>query len=368
MRKSPDSPHKIIDDVKINGVIKSVTEEIDSYGIEISKRILSISKSFLQLEETFNNIKSYNFGLIPYYIAQQLVNYSSSVTDEECNLVGIVDDIISEYIINTVNYRFKDADIHHMKFLVLVILSILCNKDVFMIPYVRTLYEFESIQTVIDVFSMTDVSNLTAGEIIKKIIHEVSKIIDYKDRVIDLYVVKLWIKLYDITEDNYINYKDELGEYFDLVKYTIIIEPPIDADIKELNERLDNAFIKDFENIFCEHFKNLQIPDNNSYNIAKIFDIINNDTNKYDNIYKYKIYIYTSFIIYHPHTMKIPSTRNTKYFSTSLHDVDQITEFLINNVYEDIINFYNFNYSVYNTLEFSQDAWDNWMNNKRTYL
>ena len=76
MRKSPDSPHKIIDDVKINGVIKSVTEEIDSYGIEISKRILSISKSFLQLEETFNNIKSYNFGLIPYYIAQQfLLNY-----------------------------------------------------------------------------------------------------------------------------------------------------------------------------------------------------------------------------------------------------------------------------------------------------
>lgn len=376
------SPSKIMDEKNFpDNVIDSVTEDIDSYGIEIMKMINDCSSRFLKMEEIFNTAKSYNFGLIPYYIAQQIINKNK----EGLTVTEIVEDIISEYIISTVNYRLNNADIYKIKLLIFIIFSTLTNKASLIQSLINYIDTFESLQNIKDVFSITRHDNYKASTLINTVYNNACKFVDCDNQTfikpLDE-VIKKWIKIFNITKDNVNNYKKSLGkEYYNKVVEFINSNSTFDQTINNINNKINKIFnykFKEFENL------ELKFPVNSLQQITKIINDIKllkydkhaNTTYKYL-IKNFRIYIYTSFIIYHPYTMKIPS----------LNDYDdgngRTAEFLVSKVYEDVINFYIFShftdhsktynenmnfidydlYTKYN-LQYNESIWNEWQKSK----
>lgn len=128
----------------------------------------------------------------------------------------------------------------------------------------------------------------------------------------------------------------------------------------------------EFDFIFAElekEFKtncDFNIPDNSAEELTKLM----NQSSESVAGLSYKIYIYTSFLMYSPNTLIVPAIND--YDSGNGGDATHLradcksatAEFLISKVYEDLINYCIFGYYNYNTIDYNQEVYDNWVNIK----
>lgn len=341
-------PSAIIEDRNIS---KYINEDVfnnlrvNSYKNYIMNKVVYYCSKFLDMEELYNINRTYNFGLIPYYYSQQFINK----INKSSNLVEIFNELVNEYIINTYNYRYNTVNIIKVKLLFLSILSVLAgDKDISFDKIDRNLDELEIIQNVIDSYDMTEKSRYKVSVFIKHVFDKVIKTY-YTGKyangfAIQIYIIKKWIEMNNVTKLNITNYKSQLGNYYDTALYCIS-EPSLSEDIDKYNTRIQNIIYNIIESFANSTFK---IPTNNQQILSQIF---------WKKLYygnAYIIYIYTSLIIYHPITMKIPS----------LQDYDdgngRTSEFLVSKVYEDIINYAIFNYFVNNSYDYTDESWNKW--------
>ena len=383
-------PSKIMTDNSLNGISLNTVAEIiniqknnnipnflktdedtiqtHNAGETIMQNILNLSAKFLQMEDLYNVDNTYNFGFLPYYLAQKLVPICKNST----NLSEAIDTLITEYIINTTNYRYTLADIHKVKLLILNILTILSNRQILFSTDIQlraldTTIKYNTIiQSVYDTFSYIRNDRYTAETLINKVIKQATKTLNTNQTLNDmlialpdevkLYVVNMWCYLNHVSADNVDQYKQTLKSYYDFTRYVVQFESPINVLLDTSNKMVDHEF--DF--IFAElekEFKtncNFNIPDNSAEELTKLM----NQTSESVAGLSYKIYIYTSFLMYNPNTLIVPA----------INDYDsgngRTAEFLISKVYEDLINYCIFGYYNYNTIDYNQEVYDNWINIK----
>ena len=395
-------PSKIMTDNSLNGIpLNTVAEIINiqknnnipnflktdedtiqthNAGETIMQNILNLNAKFLQMEDLYNVDNTYNFGFLPYYLAQKLVPICKNST----NLSEAIDTLITEYIINTTNYRYTLADIHKVKLLILHILTILSKKQILFSTDIQlraldTTIKYNTIiQTVYDTFSYIRNDKFTAETLINKVIKQATKTLNTNQTLGDmlfalpdevkLYVVNMWCYLNHISADNIDQYKQTLKSYYDFARYVVQVESPINVLLDANNKMIDHEF--DF--IFTElekEFKancNFAIPDNSAEELTKLM----NQSSESVVGLSYKIYIYTSFLMYNPTTMIIPAINDydSGNGGDDMHlraDCKSATaELLISKVYEDISNYYIFGYYNYNTIEYNQEIYKNWINIK----
>lgn len=176
--------------------------------------------------------------------------------------------------------------------------------------------------------------------------------------LIRIYIIKKWIESNNITKDNIITYRSQLGDLYDTAVYCLS-EQTLEEEINSTATTIDNII----DEIVDSLDSNMHIPSNNNQRLAELML-----QKKYIGR-SYLTYIYTSFIIYHvvPNcdgnihsvTMRIPSLNN--YDSGN----GRTAEFLLSKVYEDIIN-----YAIYNTLVnqsdyYTDDSWSEWTHAKQ---
>ena len=383
-------PSKIMTDNSLNGISLNTVAEIiniqknnnipnflktdedtiqtHNAGETIMQNILNLSAKFLQMEDLYNVDNTYNFGFLPYYLAQKLVPICKNST----NLSEAIDTLITEYIINTTNYRYTLADIHKVKLLILNILTILSNRQILFSTDIQlraldTTIKYNTIiQTVYDTFSYIRNDRYTAETLINKVIKQATKTLNTNQTLNDmlialpdevkLYVVNMWCYLNHVSADNVDQYKQTLKSYYDFTRYVVQAEAPINVLLDTSNKMVDHEF--DF--IFAElekEFKtncNFNIPDNSAEELTKLM----NQSSESVAGLSYKIYIYTSFLMYSPNTLIVPA----------INDYDsgngRTAEFLISKVYEDLINYCIFGYYNYNIIDYNQEVYDDWINIK----
>ena len=383
-------PSKIMTDNSLNGISLNTVAEIiniqknnnipnflktdedtiqtHNAGETIMQNILNLSAKFLQMEDLYNVDNTYNFGFLPYYLAQKLVPICKNST----NLSEAIDTLITEYIINTTNYRYTLADIHKVKLLILNILTILSNRQILFSTDIQlraldTTIKYNTIiQTVYDTFSYIRNDRYTAETLINKVIKQATKTLNTNQTLNDmlialpdeikLYVVNMWCYLNHVSADNVDQYKQTLKSYYDFTRYVVQAEAPINVLLDTSNKMVDHEF--DF--IFAEFEKefktncNFNIPDNSAEELTKLM----NQSSESIAGLSYKIYIYTSFLMYSPNTLIVPA----------INDYDsgngRTAEFLISKVYEDLINYCIFGYYNYNTIDYNQEVYDDWINIK----
>ena len=222
------------------------------------------------------------------------------------------------------------------------------------------------IQTVYDTFSYIRNDKFTAETLINKVIKQATKTLNTNQTLNDmlialpdeikLYVVNMWCYLNHVSADNVDQYKQTLKSYYDFTRYVVQLETPINVLLVSSNKMVDHEF--DF--IFAElekEFKancNFNIPVNSAEELTKLMN------QSFETVagLSYKIYIYTSFLMYSPNTLIV----------LSINDYDsgngRTSEFLISKVYEDLINYCIFGYYNYNTIYYNKDIYDNWINIK----
>ena len=383
-------PSKIMTDNSLNGISLNTIAEIiniqknnnipnflktdedtiqtHNAGETIMQNILNLSAKFLQMEDLYNADNTYNFGFLPYYLAQKLVPICKNST----NLSEAIDTLITEYIINTTNYRYTLADIHKVKLLILNILTIISNRQILFSTDIQlraldTTIKYNTIiQTVYDTFSYIRNDRFTAETLINKVIKQATKTLNTNQTLNDmlialpdeikLYVVNMWCYLNHVSAENVDQYKQTLKSYYDFTRYVVQFESPINVLLDTSNKMVDHEF--DF--IFAElekEFKtncDFNIPDNSAEELTKLM----NQSSESVAGLSYKIYIYTSFLMYSPNTLIVPA----------INDYDsgngRTAEFLISKVYEDLINYCIFGYYNYNTIDYNQEVYDNWVNIK----
>ena len=188
----------------------------------INVSIHNLNSKFLQMESKYNINNAYNFGFLPYYLAQKLVPICKNST----NLSEAIDTLITEYIINTTNYRYTLADIHKVKLLILNILTILSNRQILFSTDIQlraldTTIKYNTIiQTVYDTFSYIRNDRFTAETLINKVIKQATKTLNTNQTLNDmlialpdeikLYVVNMWCYLNHVSTDNVDQYKQTL--------------------------------------------------------------------------------------------------------------------------------------------------------------
>ena len=383
-------PSKIMTDNSLNGISLNTVAEIiniqknnnipnflktdedtiqtHNAGETIMQNILNLSAKFLQMEDLYNVDNTYNFGFLPYYLAQKLVPICKNST----NLSEAIDTLITEYIINTTNYRYTLADIHKVKLLILNILTILSNRQILFSTDIQlraldTTIKYNTIiQSVYDTFSYIRNDRYTAETLINKVIKQATKTLNTNQTLNDmlialpdevkLYVVNMWCYLNHVSADNVDQYKQTLKSYYDFTRYVVQAEAPINVLLDTSNKMVDHEF--DF--IFAElekEFKtncDFNIPDNSVEELTKLM----NQSSESVAGLSYKIYIYTSFLMYSPNTLIVPA----------INDYDsgngRTAEFLISKVYEDLINYCIFGYYNYNIIDYNQEVYDDWINIK----
>ena len=383
-------PSKIMTDNSLNGISLNTIAEIiniqknnnipsflktdentiqtHNAGEIIMQNILNLSAKFLQMEDLYNADNTYNFGFLPYYLAQKLV----PICKNSINLSEAIDTLITEYIINTTNYRYTLADIHKVKLLILNILTILSNRQILFSTDVQlraldTTIKYNTIiQTVYDTFSYIRNDRFTAETLINKVIKQATKTLNTNQTLGDmlfalpdevkLYVVNMWCYLNHVSADNIDQYKQTLKSYYDFARYVVQIESPINVLLDTNNKMIDHEFDFIFTELEKEFKTNcdFNIPDNSAEELTKLM----NQSSESIAGLSYKIYIYTSFLMYNSNTLIVPA----------INDYDsgngRTAEFLISKVYEDLINYCIFEYYNYNIIEYNQEVYDNWVNIK----
>lgn len=358
-------PSEIITDTSID---KYLTDDafadlrVSAYNNDIVNKVLYYASQYLETEKTYNANGAYNFGLIPYYYAQKFINSQTTLQDT-------FNDLVNEYIINTYNYRYNTVNVYKTKMLFVHLLAVLTdnidNEDINMTIddiIVNKFSTLKVIQNVVDTYDITKKGVFKYGTFIK---HVFDKVINtfYKGQypnsfLIRIYVIKKWIESNNITKDNIITYRSQLGDLYDTAVYCLsekTLEEEIDSIVNAINVSIDE--------IIDKLDSKMHIPINNNQRLAEMMF-----QKKYIGR-SYLVYIYTSFIIYHvvPNcdgnihsvTMRIPS----------LNDYDsgngRTAEFLLSKVYEDIIN-----YAIYNTLVnqsdyYTDESWSEWTHAKQ---
>lgn len=370
-------PSKILDEKSLDGIpLDTVADIIDmsinylpSYmnndnsiithntGESIMKSILDMSSKFLQIESLYNINNSYNFGFLPYYFAQKLVPIC-----RDNKLSDTIDTLVTEYIINTTNYRYTLADIHKVKLLLLHIIVIISGKNLLYNADVQlraldTAIKYDTIiQTVYDTFSYIRNDKYTAETLITKVIEQSTKALNSDQTMLSMltalpdevkvYVVNMWCYINKVTVDNIDSYRQTLGSYYDFTRYVVIFEEPINELLDMRNKMVDHEFNFIFSAIE-EDINNcdFHIP----INSAERLTLLLNKTPEEITGLSYKVYIYTSFLIYD--SMILPSIND--YDSKN----GRTSEFLISKVYEDISNYCIYSYYNHNTIEYNQDIY-----------
>lgn len=370
-------PSKILDEKSLDGIpLDTVADIIDmsinylpSYmnndnsiithntGESIMKSILDMSSKFLQIESLYNINNSYNFGFLPYYFAQKLVPIC-----RDNKLSDTIDTLVTEYIINTTNYRYTLADIHKVKLLLLHIIVIISGKNLLYNADVQlraldTAIKYDTIiQTVYDTFSYIRNDKYTAETLITKVIEQSTKALNSDQTMLSMltalpdevkvYVVNMWCYINKVTVDNIDSYRQTLGSYYDFTRYVVIFEEPINELLDMRNKMVDHEFNFIFSAIE-EDINNcdFHIP----INSAERLTLLLNKTPEEITGLSYKVYIYTSFLIYD--SMILPSIND--YDSKN----GRTSEFLISKVYEDISNYCMYSYYNHNTIEYNQDIY-----------
>ena len=347
-------PSEIITDISIDKHINDdvfADLRVSAYDNNIINKVLYYASQFLETEKTYNVNGAYNFGLVPYYYSQKFINSQSTLHDT-------FNDLVNEYIINTYNYRYNTVNVYRVKILFVHLLAVLTdnidNEDINMTidDIINRLATLKVIQNVIDTYDITKKGVFKHGTFIK---HVFDKVINtfYKGQypnsfLIRIYVIKKWIESNNITKDNIITYRSQLGDLYDTAVYCLS-EQTLEEEINSTVTTIDNMI----DEIIDSLDSNMHIPSNNNQRLAEIML-----QKKYIGR-SYLTYIYTSFIIYHPVTMRIPS----------LNDYDngngRTAEFLLSKVYEDIIN-----YAIYNTLVnqsdyYTDESWSEWTHAKQ---
>ena len=326
-------------------------------GESIMKSILDMSSKFLQIESLYNINNSYNFGFLPYYFAQKLVPIC-----RDNKLSDTIDTLVTEYIINTTNYRYTLADIHRVKLLLLHIIVIISGKNLLYSADVQlraldTAIKYDTIiQTVYDTFSYIRNDKYTAETLITKVIEQSTKALNSDQTMLSMltalpdevkvYVVNMWCYINKVTVDNIDSYRQTLGSYYDFTRYVVTFEEPINELLDMRNKMVDNEFNFIFSAIE-ENINNcdFHIPTNS----AERLTLLLNKTSEEITGLSYKVYIYTSFLIYD--SMILPSIND--YDSKN----GRTAEFLISKVYEDISNYCIYSYYNHNTIDYNQDIY-----------
>ena len=383
-------PSKILDEKSLDGIpLDTVADIIDmsinylpSYmnndnniithntGESIMKSILDMSSKFLQIESLYNINNSYNFGFLPYYFAQKLVPIC-----RDNKLSDTIDTLVTEYIINTTNYRYTLADIHKVKLLLLHIIVIISGKNLLYSADVQlraldTTIKYDTIiQTVYDTFSYIRNDKYTAETLITKVIEQSTKALNSDQTMLSMltalpdevkvYVVNMWCYINKVTVDNIDSYRQTLGSYDDFTRYVVTFEEPINELLDMRNKMVDREFNFIFSAIE-EDINNcdFHIPTNS----AERLTLLLNKTPEEITGLSYKVYIYTSFLIYD--SMILPSINDydskngsgdEKHLRASCKDAT--SEFLISKVYEDISNYCIYSYYNHNTIDYNQDIY-----------
>lgn len=382
-------PSKILDEKSLDGIpLDTVADIIDmsinylprymnndnsiithNTGESIMKSILDMSSKFLQIESLYNINNSYNFGFLPYYFAQKLVPIC-----RDNKLSDTIDTLVTEYIINTTNYRYTLADIHKVKLLLLHIIVIISGKNLLYNADVQlraldTAIKYDTIiQTVYDTFSYIRNDKYTAETLITKVIEQSTKALNSDQTMLSMltalpdevkvYVVNMWCYINKVTVDNIDSYRQTLGSYYDFTRYVVIFEEPINELLDMRNKMVDHEFNFIFSAIE-EDINNcdFHIP----INSAERLTLLLNKTPEEITGLSYKVYIYTSFLIYD--SMILPSIND--YDSKNGGDAEHLrasckdatSEFLISKVYEDISNYCMYSYYNHNTIEYNQDIY-----------
>ena len=165
---------------------------------------------------------------------------------------------------------------------------------------------------------------------------------DYNNRIttVNDYKVKiLFIHLLAVLTDNIDNedINTLLADIVDKLSTLKVIQNVVDTyDIITVIDSM-------IDNVIDKLDSNMHIPSNNTQRLAEIML-----QKKYGK--SYLTYIYTSFIIYHPVTMRMNG---------------MTTEFLLSKVYEDIINYAIYNTLVNNSFVYSHTSWSDWTHVKQ---
>ena len=371
-------PSKILDEKSLDGIpLNTVADVIDmsinylpSYmnndndiithntGESIMKSILDMSSKSLQIESIYNINNSYNFGFLPYYFAQKLVPICKNN-----KLSDTIDTLVTEYIINTTNYRYTLADIHKVKLLLLHIIVIISGKNLLFSADVQlraldTAIKYDTIiQTVYDTFSYIRNDKYTAETLITKVIEQSTKALNSDQTMLSMltalpdevkvYVVNMWCYINKVTVDNIDNYRQTLGSYYDFTRYIVTFEEPINELLDMRNKMVDHEFNYIFSAIE-EDINNcdFHIPNNSAERLTLL---LNKSPEEITGL-SYKVYIYTSFLIYN--SMILPSIND--YDSKN----GRTAEFLISKVYEDVNNYCIYSHYNHNTIEYNQDIYN----------
>lgn len=357
------------------------TNEIsDNAGVNIMNNVLDVCSKFLQMEKRYNINSTYNFGFLPYHFMQKLMHICTKAGKNTISIHNAVELIISEYIINTVNYRYTIADRYKVKLLLLHIIIVMLRKEDL---YKTELFAIGNVldyniilRTVYDTFSYTKqkctvcnpYESKFAEKLINDVIQQVVKVLNTDHTMFEsielypnepkMYTVLMWMYIFTVNSDNIDDYKSSLGSYYEYAKKVLANEVSFEEQLNTSNELIENGFKNMFNELdmyFGESNDTrcgLKMPINVEEELCKIcgniyIDSVVNNT-------PYQIYIYTSFMMYNASTMVLPSIKD--YDSGN----GRTAEFLASKVYEDMINYCIFNYHRYNNIVYTKDSYKEW--------
>ena len=182
----------------------------------------------------------------------------------------------------------------------------------------------------------------TFNDIVNDYNNRINTVNDYNNRIntVNDYKVKiLFIHLLAVLTDNIDN------ENINALLADIVDKLSTLKGIQNVVDTYDIITVIDsmIDNVIDKLDSNMHIPSNNTQRLAEMML-----QKKYGK--SYLTYIYTSFIIYHPVTMRMNG---------------MTTEFLLSKVYEDIINYAIYNTLVNNSFVYSHTSWSDWTHVKQ---
>ena len=251
----------------------------------------NLNSKFLQMESKYNINNAYNFGFLPYYFAQKIINIWNS--DDQTSLNDIIDSIVIEYT-NTTNYMYTQNDIYKVKLLLLNILVILTGDDISedLIGFDNAIKYNKIIQTVYDTYNNDSTIYNNINQVTKILIKDLTMHEMLKNRPdeVKIYVIKMWCFMNNISVDNIEQHQQELGQYYDFAKYVVTEIESLQDSFDIDNKLISKTFTLDFEELdkIRKQKYILKLPVNLSEELVKLCD-----TNLL-----YQIYIYTSFLLY----------------------------------------------------------------------
>lgn len=258
---------------------------------DIDVSMYNLNSKFLQMESKYNINNAYNFGFLPYYFAQKIINIWNS--DDQTSLNDIIDSIVIEYT-NTTNYMYTQNDIYKVKLLLLNILVILTGGDISedLIGFDNAINYNKIMQTVYNIYNNDSTIYNNINQVTKILMKDLTmhEMLQNRPNEVKIYVIKMWCFMNNISADNIEQHQQKLGQYYDFAKYVVTETESLQDSFDIDNKLINKTFSLDFEEFdkIRKQKRILKIPVNPSEELVKLCD-----TNLL-----YQIYIYTSFLLY----------------------------------------------------------------------